>query len=218
VIYRLGTAWVSAPLLALHLTSLVWLWRARRGPLGARLHLLTGPLWDEVQGARQALAQNPDDVRALMQLAWAHLAVGLRCEARPSAEVVLALRPDLPAAHALLGQTLVVEDPERATRELQQALQAPGLDPLLCATSHLALARVALDRARGEEALPHACAALDGLPDDATAAQLVWDAAAATGPCASALAVLNRASSRGNAVARQGLDALERLARRDALG
>ncbi len=217
-IYRLKTIWVSAPLLALHLGGVYLCWRALRGELGARARMLTGPLWDEVRGAERVLAQKPDDCGALMQLAWAYLAVGLRREARPPAEAVLRLCSGLPAAHALLGQTLVTDDPERAMRELQQGLASPGLDPLLCATSHLALARLALNRAEGALALPHACAALDGLPRDALAARLVWDAAEATGPCAAAVEALNRASARGNAVARQGLEALERLARRGAVG
>ena len=217
-IYRLSTAWVSGPLLALHLGLLLLLWRGWRGRLGARARMLTGPLWDEVRGAKAVLGVKPDDCGARMQLAWAYLAVGLRREARPWAEAVLALRPELPAAHALLGQALVEEDPERATRELQQALGAPALDPLLCATSHLSLARLALNRAQGALALPHACAALEGLPCDVTAARLVWDAAEATGPCADALGALDRAAARGNAVARQGLEALERLARRGAVG
>jgi tetratricopeptide (TPR) repeat protein len=217
-IYRLKTLWVSAPLLVLHLGALALIWRAWQGNLGARARMLTGPLWDEVRGAEKTLAQKPDDVGALIHLAWAYLAVGLRREARPSAEAVLALRPELPAAHALFGQALVEDDPDRATRELKQALSAPGLDPLLCATSHLSLARLALNRAEGAVALPHACAALEGLPRDATAARLVWHAAEATGPCEASLGALNRAAARGNAVARQGLEALERLARRGAVG
>ncbi len=217
-IYRLDTAPVSAPLLAVHLAAVGLLWKARRGPAGARLQLVAGPLWDEVSTARRKLAANPGDVCALLQIAWAHLAVGLCADARPSIEAALERRPDLPAAHAMLGQALACEASARASVELERALADPALDPLLAATSHLALARIRVEEGAVQRALPHACAALRGLPRDPEAAQLVWDVAETLGePTPEARGALDQAVTRGNAVARQGLEALERLSRDRAL-
>ncbi len=217
-IYRLSTAPVSAPLLAVHLAALVLLWKARSGRAGATLRLLTGPLWDEVRAAREAVARDPGDVVSLLKIGWAHLAVGLPAQARSPIEAALARRPDLPAAHAMLGQALATEAPDRAEVELSRALACTSLDPLLAATSHLSLARVKLDGGEAGGALSHACAALRGLPRDPEAARLVWEAAEAAGKTGPDVqAVLDLAVTRGNAVARRGLEALERIARRQAL-
>lgn len=209
-IYRLDTAPVSAPLLALHLAYVGWLWRALRGRLGARARLLTGPLWDEMRRAERELVNNPDDVCALLRQGWAQLAVGLHAEAREPIGRALALRPELPAAHAMMGQALVEDDPEAAARELDLALSSAGLDDLLAATSHLALARIEVGRGALARALPHACAALEGIPGDPAAAQLLWEVALEGGGGPRARGALDRAATRGNAIARQAIEALER--------
>ena len=209
-IYRLSTAPVSAPLLALHLGFTAWLFRALRGRLGARARLLTGPLWEEVRTAQRDQAKNPEDVCALLRQGWAQLAVGLAREARAPLARALELQPELPAGHAMMGQALAEDDPAAAADELHRALAAPGLDELLAATSHLALARIEQGRGAAAAALTHACAALEGLPGDPSAAQLLWEVADALDASPRAMGALDRASSRGNATARQALEALER--------
>ncbi len=213
-IYRLETAPVSAPLLALHLTTVVLLWRALKGRLGRRLALLCSPLWDELRAARREATEQPTAVCPQLRIAWAYLATGLSDEARQPLARALELRPGLPAARAMLGQAIEVDDPVGAARELTAALEDGGLDPLLRSTSELSLARLRLAEGRAAEAIPHACAALAGLPRDPSAAQLAWDVGEAAGATPALLAALDQASGRGNAIARQGLEAMARRARR----
>jgi hypothetical protein len=210
-IYRLETAPVSAPLLALHLVALVKLWRAYHGPAGARWRLLGSPLWDEVRRAREDLTKDHKDVSALLRLGWSYLNGGLCREALQPLHEAVQLRPELPAAHALLGQALLHQEGAAGEAELNMALGSADLDPLLAATSHLALARRLLGEGQCARALPHAMAALDGLPFEPAAAQLLWEAA--DGACCpkKVLAALERASAKGNATARRALEALERV-------
>ncbi|MHB1846780.1 MAG: hypothetical protein ACYCWW_18315, partial [Deltaproteobacteria bacterium] len=211
-IYRLDTAPVSAPLLALHLAAVGLLWRSLRGRLGRRLSLLCSPLWDELGLARREAEADPSAVCPLLRIGWAHLATGLLEEARPPLLRALELRPGLPAARAMLGQSFEEDDPERAAGELLAALGDGGLDPLLAATSELSLARLQLARGRASEAEPHACAALAGLSGDPGAAQVAWDVALATEATPALLSALDRAADRGNPVARQAFELLSRRA------
>jgi hypothetical protein len=210
-IYRLETAPVSAPLLALHLVVLAKLWQASRGPLGARWRLLGSPLWDEVRRAKTELQTDQKDISALLRLGWCYLSAGLCAEAQAPLSEAVKLRPELPAAHALLGQALLHEEGSAGESELNQALSSADLDPMLAATSHLALARRLLGEGQCARALPHAMAALDGLPVEPAAAQLLWEAA--DGACCprKVLAALERASDKGNATARRALEALEHI-------
>jgi len=210
-IYALDTAPVSAPLLGVHLIVLAKLWQASRGPLGARWRLLGSPLWDEVRRAQDDLKKDPKDVSALLRLGWSYLCAGLCRDALAPLRKAAEFRPELPAAHALLGQALLGEEGGAGEAELNLALGSGDLDPLLAATSHLALARRLLGEGQCARALPHAIAALEGLPVEPAAAQLLWEAA--DGACCpkKVLAALECASNKGNATARRALEALERV-------
>jgi len=217
LIYRPETWPVSLPLLAGHLAFLGWLIWARRGDLYPRFRLHASPLWDQIRRDQGALAASPDDAQAALRAAWAYLQAKLPVEAVPLARRGLALRPESSAAKAILGQALADTGDPVADGLLSAAVTQGELDPLLAAHARLALARYLAERGELVRAACEAGMALDALPGENEAVEVLVRAVRAGVPSEQAMAALDRAATRGNLAARGELEALQRRLRRSPL-
>jgi hypothetical protein len=214
LIYRPEIWPVSLPLLVAHLGFLGWLWWARRGDLYARFRLHTSPLWDEIRKDQRDLVVNPQDGAAALRAAWAYLQAKLPNEALPLARRGVELSPSEPAAKVILGQALAEADDPTADSLLSEALAQEGLDPLLAAHGRLTLARLLADKGNLARAAREAEAALDALPGESEAVEVLGRAVRDGAPSENALAALDRAAMRGNLAARGEFEELQRLLRR----
>ncbi len=214
LIYRPQIWPVALPLLVAHLGFLAWLLWARRTDLYARFRLHGSPLWDEIRNDQRVLAANPQDASAALRAAWAYLQAKLPHAALPLARLGLELRPTAVAAKAILGQALAEVGDPGADALLTEALSEEGLDPLLAARGRLTLARHLSGKGELVRAVREAGAALDALPGETEAVEVLGQAVREGAPATDAMAALDRAAMRGNLAARSEFEELERLLRR----
>jgi tetratricopeptide (TPR) repeat protein len=217
LIYRPETWPVSLPLLLAHLGFLCWLIWARRTDLYPRFRLHGSPLWDEIRKDELALSTDPGDARAALRAAWAYLQAGLPTTALPLARRALDLGPSSPAAKVILGQALAATGDAAADALLSEAVEEQGLDPLLAAHGRIALARYLVDKGDSLRAARAASLALEALPSESDAVEVLGQAVRDGAPPTDALAALDRAASKGNLAARGELEELQRLRLRGLL-
>jgi hypothetical protein len=214
IIYRPEIWPASAPLLAAHLGFLGWLLWQRRGDLYSRFRLHASPLWDEIRQDQRQLARNPRDAAAALRAAWAYLQADLPDQALPLARLSVEVNPGHVAAKAVLGQILAKTSDPAADDMLTESLAQDGLDPLLAAHSRVALARHLAEKGEAARAAREAEAALDALPGESEAVEVLGRAVRDGAPSEGALAALDRAATRGNLAARSEFEELQRLLRR----
>jgi tetratricopeptide (TPR) repeat protein len=217
LIYRVETWPVSLPLLVAHLGFLAWLIWARRTDLYPRFRLHGSPLWDEIRKDERALSTDPADASAALRAAWAYLRAQLPTTALPLARRAHELSPNAPAAKVILGQALAEAGDAAADALLTEAVEEQGLDPLLAAHGRIALARYLVDKGDFTRAARAAGLALEALPSESEAVEVLGRAVRDGAPPTEALAALDRAANRGNLAARGELEELERLRLRGLL-